>query len=94
MPHWWRHFYVAVPFHKKQTTTHLGHSVRALVHRNVHGMPKLTIKNPGPAGLARLRSVYHNKFVFTNGFISIALTTVIFNSTGLSINNCLLKHIT
>jgi len=28
-------------------------STRALVHRNVHGTPKLTIKKPGPAGLTR-----------------------------------------
>jgi len=45
-------------------------------------MTKLTIKKPGPAGLARLRSVYHNKIVFTHGFIGIALSTAISTSTG------------
>jgi len=46
-------------------------------------MPKLTIKIPGPAGLARLRSVYHHKIVFTHGCISITLSTAIFTSTGI-----------
>jgi len=47
-------------------------------------MPKLTIKKPGPAGLARLRSVYHNKIVFTHGFIGIALRTAnIYHNRGL-----------
>jgi len=41
-------------------------------------MPKLTIKKPGPAGLARHHSVYHNKIVFTHDFISITLSTAIF----------------
>jgi len=45
-------------------------------------MPKLTIKKPGPAGLSWTRSVYHNKIVFTHGFISIAFCTAIFTSTG------------
>jgi len=45
-------------------------------------MLKLTIKKPGPAGVARHRSVYHNKIVFTHGSIGIALSTVIFTSTG------------
>jgi len=40
-------------------------------------MPKLTIKKPGPAGLARHRSVYHNEIVFTHGFINITLSTAI-----------------
>jgi len=45
-------------------------------------MPKLTIKKPGPAGLARHRSVYHYKTVFTHGFISITLSTAIYLTTG------------
>jgi len=45
-------------------------------------MPKLTIKKPGPAGLSWTRSVYHNKIVFTHGFISVAFCTAIFTSTG------------
>jgi len=32
---------------------------------------------PGPAGLARHRSVYHNKIVFTHGFIGITISTAI-----------------
>jgi len=50
-------------------------------------MPKLTIKKPGPVGLARLHSVYHNKIVFTYGFVSIALSTAIFITTRVYINN-------
>jgi len=45
-------------------------------------MPKLTIKKPGPAGLARHRSVYHYKTAFTHGFISITLSTAIYLTTG------------
>jgi len=47
-------------------------------------MPKLTIKKPGPAGLARHRSVFHNKIVFTHGFIRIdPLTTARANKLAL-----------
>jgi len=57
-------------------------------------MPKLTIKKLGPAGFARHRSVYHNKIVFTHVFISITLSTAIFITTGVYINNRKSKHVT
>jgi len=57
-------------------------------------MPKLTINKLRPAGFARHRSVYHNKIVFTHGFISITLSTAIFSTTGVYINIRQLKYIT
>ena len=63
---------------KRSEPLHISdNSARALVHRNVHGTPKLTIKEPGLAGLARHHSVYHNKIVFTHGFFSTTLSTAI-----------------
>jgi len=61
--------------------------VRALVSDSVHGTSKLTIKEHRPAGFARQRSVYHNKIVFTHGFISITLITAIFIVIGVYVNN-------
>jgi len=58
---------------------------------SVHGTPKLTIR---PAGFARPAQLYHNKIVFTHGFISITLSTAIFITTGVYINNRQLKHVT
>jgi len=49
---------------------------------SMDGTPKLTIKKPGRAGLARHRSVYHNKIAFTHGFISITLSTAIIHHDG------------
>ena len=69
-------------------------SARALVHRNVHGTPKLRIKKLRPASFARHHSVYHNKIVFTYGFISITLSTAICIITRVYINNRQLKHVT
>jgi len=44
----------------------------------------LTIKKPGRAGFILTRSVYHNKIVFTPGFINIALSTAnIYHNKGL-----------
>jgi len=57
-------------------------------------MHKLTIKKLRPAGFAQHRSVYHNKMVFTPGFISITLSTAICIITGVYINNGKLKHVT
>jgi len=45
-------------------------------------MTKLTIQKPGPTGLARHRSVYHNKIIFIHGFISITSSTAICLTTG------------
>jgi len=61
---------------------------------SVHDTPKLTIKKLRPAGFARHHSVYHNKIVFTHGFISITLSTAICNTTGVYINKHKLKHVT
>jgi len=49
---------------------------------SVQDTSKLTIKKLRPAGFARHRSVYHNKIVFTHGFIRITLSTAIFITTG------------
>ena len=46
---------------------------------DIHGTPKLTIKKLRPAGFARHCSVYHNKIVFTHGFIRLTLSTAIRN---------------
>jgi len=57
-------------------------------------MPKLTIKKLRPASFARTPPVYHNRIVFTHGFILVTLSTAIFSTTGVYINKRQLKHVT
>jgi len=49
---------------------------------SVHGTPKLTIQKLRSAGFARPAQFYHNKIVFTHGFIGITLSTAIFITKG------------
>ena len=50
--------------------------------RSAQGTPKLTIKKLRPAGFRSTRSVYHNRIVFTHGFINTTLSTAIFITAG------------